>query len=236
MIPWLDVDDPFPAVQHALDEPNGLLAAGGDLSPDRLIDAYRRGIFPWFNDEDPVLWWSPDPRMVLLVGELHLSRSLRRVIQSGRFAVTFDTAFDEVMRGCAEPRREQDGTWIGQEMLTAYHRLATLGSAHSVEVWAGNRLAGGLYGVAIGRMFFGESMFTRVSDASKVALVHLVRQLDRWGFEMVDCQMATEHLVSLGARQVPRTRFVRDVERLTKEPSIPSPWRFDEDLVNRQVR
>ena len=230
MIPFLELDDPFPPVELALRDPNGLLAAGGDLSPERLIDAYTRGIFPWFGDDDPLLWWSPDPRMVLHVGELRVSRSLRRTLRSGRFQVTLDTAFTEVVAGCAEPRPEQDGTWITPDMTEAYVRLAALGFAHSVEAWTDDRLAGGLYGVAIGRMFFGESMFTRVSDASKVAFVHLVGQLERWGIPLVDCQMSTHHLASLGAREIPRADFVREVRRLVRQPSVPAPWRFDEDL------
>jgi leucyl/phenylalanyl-tRNA--protein transferase len=217
-------------VELALRDPNGLLAAGGDLSPERLLDAYARGIFPWFGDDDPLLWWSPDPRMVLAAGDLRISRSLRRVLQSGRFHVTMDTAFAEVMAGCAEPRPGQDGTWITPEIADAYARLATLGFAHSVEAWSDGTLAGGLYGVAIGRMFFGESMFSRVSDASKVALVHLVRQLERWGLPIIDCQMSTPHLASLGARDIARTDFVRAVGRLVRQPAVPAPWRFDADL------
>jgi leucyl/phenylalanyl-tRNA---protein transferase len=230
MIPFLEPDEPFPPVEFALRDPNGLLAAGADLSPERLIDAYARGIFPWFGDDDPLLWWSPDPRMVLHVGELRVSRSLRRVIRSGRFTVTVDTAFREVMAGCAEPRPEQEGTWITTEMTEAYVRLAALGFAHSVEAWLDGTLAGGLYGVAVGRMFFGESMFTRVTDASKVAFVHLVRQLERWDLPLIDCQMSTPHLASLGAREIPRAEFVRDVARLVRQPAVPSPWRFDRDL------
>jgi leucyl/phenylalanyl-tRNA--protein transferase len=236
VIPWLDVDDPFPDVEEALDDPNGLLAAGADLSPARLIEAYRRGIFPWFNDHDPILWWSPDPRMVLLPRELHVSHSLKRVLKSQRFVVTLDTAFADVMRGCAAPRDDGQGTWITGEMVAAYARLASRGLAHSVEVWRDNRLVGGLYGVAIGRMFFGESMFSRMSDASKVALVHLVQQLGRWDFELIDCQMATAHLASLGAREIPRAEFLRRVRRLTTEPPVPSPWRFDGHVVTPSSR
>jgi leucyl/phenylalanyl-tRNA--protein transferase len=230
MIPFLEPDEPFPPVEFALRDPNGLLAAGADLSPERLLDAYARGIFPWFGDDDPLLWWSPDPRMVLHVGELRVSRSLRRVIRSGKFVVTMDAAFAEVMAGCAQPRAEQDGTWITSEMTEAYVRLAALGFAHSVEAWADGTLAGGLYGVAVGRMFFGESMFTRVTDASKVAFVHLVRQLERWNVPLIDCQMSTQHLASLGAREIPRADFVRDVARLVRQPAVPAPWRFDPDL------
>jgi leucyl/phenylalanyl-tRNA---protein transferase len=230
MIPWLDRDDPFPPVERALRDPNGLLAAGGDLSPERLLDAYARGIFPWFGDEDPLLWWSPDPRMALFVRELHVSRSLRKIVTAGRFTVTFDRAFKEVMHGCAGPRGDESGTWITDDMLRAYAALHRLGFAHSVETWADDELVGGLYGVALGRMFYGESMFTRESNASKVALVTLVRQLERWGFEMIDCQMTTEHLASFGAREVPRETFLRDVRRLVKEAPVPSPWNADADL------
>lgn len=230
MIPFLEPDEPFPPVELALRDPNGLLAAGADLSPGRLIDAYARGIFPWFGDDDPLLWWSPDPRMVLAAADLRVSRSLRRVIRSGRFHVTMDSAFAEVMAGCAEPRPAQDGTWITAEMTDAYARLAALGFAHSVEAWIDGTLAGGLYGVAIGRMFFGESMFSRVTDASKVALVRLVRQLERWGVPMIDCQMSTPHLASLGARDIARADFVRAVGRLVRQPAVPAPWRFDADL------
>jgi leucyl/phenylalanyl-tRNA--protein transferase len=232
VIPWLDADEPFPPVESALVEPNGLLAAGADLSVDRLLDAYRHGIFPWFGEEDPLLWWSPDPRMVLLVDELHVSRSLRRVIRSHRYALTFDKAFRDVMSGCAGMRDGREGTWITSAMLEAYTRLATLGFAHSVEAWRGDELAGGLYGVAIGRMFYGESMFSRHTDASKVALAHLVRQLERWGFEMIDCQMSTAHLASLGAREIPRAEFLSRLEGLTRKPSVPAPWVIDADLYN----
>lgn len=228
MIPWLEPYEPFPPVELALREPNGLLAAGGDLSTGRLLDAYRQGIFPWFNGDDPLLWWSPDPRMVLDVAELHVSRSLRRTVKSGVFDVTMDTAFGAVMEGCAEPRPGQDGTWITAEMMEAYARLAIEGHAHSVEAWADGALAGGLYGVAIGRMFFGESMFARRSDASKVAFVALVRQLERWGFDLIDCQMATSHLASLGAREIRRSEFLARVRHLVTKPPVPSPWRFDQ--------
>jgi leucyl/phenylalanyl-tRNA--protein transferase len=231
VIPFLEPDDPFPPLDFALREPNGLLAAGADLSPRRLIEAYASGIFPWFGEDDPVLWWSPDPRMVLYARELRVSRSLRRVVKSGRFEVTLDTDFPGVMAGCAERRPGQDGTWITGEMMQAYGRLATLGYAHSVESWLDGSLAGGLYGVVIGRMFFGESMFTRATDASKVAFVHLVHQLERWGMPLIDCQMSTRHLASLGARDVPRAQFVREMRRLARQPPIPLPWRFDPDLL-----
>jgi leucyl/phenylalanyl-tRNA--protein transferase len=231
MIPWLGKNDPFPPVQLALTEPNGLLAAGADLSPARLLDAYAHGIFPWFSDGDPLLWWSPDPRMVLFLDEVHVARSLRRVIRSGRFSVTLDEAFPDVIAGCAEPRPGQDGTWITTAMRDAYESLATMGYAHSVETWADDELVGGLYGVAVGRMFFGESMFARESDASKVALVHLVRQLQRWDFQLIDCQMSTTHLASLGAREIPRSQFVREVSRLVRQSATRGRWSIEQDLV-----
>lgn len=206
--------------------PNGLLAAGGGLAPERLIDAYARGVFPWFSEGDPVLWWSPDPRMVLFLDELHVSRSLDRRIRRGGFEVRADTAFGDVITACSAPREDQAGTWISPLMIRAYQRLHDLGYAHSAETWIDGALAGGLYGVAIGHMFFGESMFTRVSDASKLALVTLVRSLRRWGFELLDCQMRTAHLASLGAREVPRREFLAKVGRLVREPAIPSPWTF----------
>jgi leucyl/phenylalanyl-tRNA---protein transferase len=230
-IPWLDDNDPFPPVEAALVEPNGLLAAGGGLSPARLMDAYSRGIFPWFGEDDPVLWWTPDPRMVLWLDELHVSRSLRRRLRSGRFSVTVDRAFEAVIRGCAEPRDDDAGTWITREMLAAYGQLAARHHAHSVETWADGRLVGGLYGVARGRMFYGESMFSRVTDASKVALVTLVRQLQRWGFELIDCQMSTTHLASLGAREIPRAEFLQHVGRLASLPAAAARWTLDADVV-----
>lgn len=232
MLTWLDPTDPFPPVERALRRPNGLLAAGADLSPARLIDAYSRGIFPWFGDDDPLLWWSPDPRMVLRLADLRVTRSLRKRIRSGVFRVTADTAFEAVMAGCAGPRADADGTWITGEMFEAYVALHRMGQAHSVESWAGDALVGGLYGVALGRMFFGESMFARQSDASKVAFAHLVRQLERWGFTMIDCQMATAHLASLGAAEMPRATFLDEVRRLVAMPPVPSPWSFEPGLAD----
>ena len=223
-IPWLAERDPFPPVETALRDPDGLLAAGDDLSPERLVEAYTRGIFPWFGGDDPVLWWSPDPRMVLWLPDLHQSRSLRRAIRSARYVVTLDAAFPRVVAGCAEPRDGEGGTWITAGMAEAYNRLAALGYAHSVEVWSEGTVVGGLYGVALGRMFYAESMFSRRRDASKVALVYLVRQLEHWGFELIDCQMSTPHLASLGAREIPRTEFLQAVDRLIRLPAVPSPW------------
>jgi leucyl/phenylalanyl-tRNA---protein transferase len=231
MIPWLEPGDPFPPVEEALRDPNGLLAAGDDLSTPRLLQAYEHGIFPWFGDGDPVLWWSPDPRMVLATDAMRVSRSLRKTIRAGRFRVTADTAFPQVIAACAEPRPDQDGTWITGAVFDAYCALAAMGVAHSIEAWDGDTLVGGLYGVALGRMFFGESMFARRSDASKVGLVHLVRQLRRWGFPLIDCQMSTSHLASLGARTVSRAEFLAVVRRCVGEPPVLSPWRLDADLA-----
>jgi leucyl/phenylalanyl-tRNA---protein transferase len=227
MIPWLGPGDPFPPIETAMHDPNGLLAAGADLSPERLVDAYSRGIFPWFNEEEPPLWWSPDPRMVVFAAERRVTRSLRKVMDSGRFRVTLDTAFADVMSGCAEPRPGQDGTWITTQIFDAYLELARLGFAHSVETWEGDQLVGGLYGVGIGRMFFGESMFARRSDASKVAFVSLLAQFERWGMPLVDCQVPTSHLGSLGGREIPRREFLEHVSQLVRQSAVPAPWRFE---------
>jgi leucyl/phenylalanyl-tRNA--protein transferase len=231
MIPWLDRNQPFPPLSQALMEPNGLLAAGGNLSAERLIDAYRQGIFPWYSTDQPLLWWSPDPRMVLIPDELKISRSLGKRVHKRDFEIRIDTAFEPVMRACAAPRDSQSGTWITDDMINAYTTLNQQGLAHSVETWIDGVLAGGLYGVGLGRMFYGESMFTRATDASKIALAHLARQLQRWQFGMVDCQMNTPHLASLGAREIPRADFVRRLKVLVDcEP--PHSWQFDNDLFD----
>ncbi len=224
LIPWLGTGTAFPPLTSALEEPNGLLAVGGDLSPRRLLAAYRRGIFPWYSEGDPILWWSPDPRMVLFPAELHVTRSLAKTLRNAAYEVRFDTAFDDVMRGCAAPRAGQPGTWITAEMRGAYGRLHELGYAHSVETWVDGALAGGLYGVAIGRAFFGESMFSRRRDASKIAFVHLVAYLRAEGFGLVDCQMHTGHLASLGARTLPRREFSRRLKELVDCDRPPGRW------------
>ena len=226
MIPWLGRAHDFPPLERALDQPNGLLAAGGDLSAGRLLAAYRRGIFPWFSEGEPILWWSPDPRMVLYPAEVRVSRSLRKALRRDEQEIRVDTAFTAVMRACAEPRPQQAGTWIVPAMIGAYAELHACGYAHSVETWRAGELVGGLYGVAIGRAFFGESMFTRATDASKVALVHLARQLERWQFGMIDCQMRTAHLAALGAREIARARFSRDLQQLVNYPAEPRTWTF----------
>lgn len=227
MLPWLTSDAPFPPVETALEEPNGLLCAGMDLSPERILEAYGQGIFPWFNPGEPVLWWSPDPRMVLVPAELKISRSLRQRIKRGDYEIRVDTRFGQVMQACAAPRSGQSGTWIGRPMLDAYTRLHHMGYAHSVETWMDGELAGGLYGIAIGRMFYGESMFSRKTDASKLALAHLCRQLDAWGFGLIDCQMETAHLASMGARPIPRKAFIREMKRLLELEPVPAPWHFN---------
>ena len=225
MIPWLGPTDPFPPLDRALADPDGLLAAGGTLDAARLIDAYARGIFPWSSEGQPLLWWSPDPRMVLYCDELRVSRSLRKRIREGRFEIRVDTAFDAVMAACAAPREGQAGTWITGAMRRAYGELHRRGYAHSVEAWREDRLAGGLYGVALGRVFFGESMFARETDASKVALVHLVAMLRELGVPIIDCQQQTAHLAALGARPVPRATFAAILGELIHSTAPPSGWR-----------
>lgn len=198
----------FPDVSQALSEPNGLLAIGGDLAPERLLQAYRQGVFPWYSEGQPVLWWSPDPRLVLFPAELKVSRSLRRAVNKDRFRITIDQAFSRVIRACAEPRHDEGETWITAEMEQAYIHLHRLGWAHSVEAWCEGELVGGFYGIAIGRVFFGESMFHRVADASKVAFAVFVRQIQAHGYALIDCQVSTAHLLSLGAREISRKEFV----------------------------
>lgn len=269
MIPWLNDNTPFPPVEHALRSPNGLLAAGGSLSVPRLLDAYHHGIFPWFNPGDPILWWSPDPRMVLIPSEFKISRSLAKVLRNAPYEVRTDTAFEQVMRSCAAPRTiHQDGhhgTWIHEDVIAAYCALHQLGYAHSVEVWMNGQLVGGLYGVGIGHMFYGESMFSNVSNASKIALAHLARQFERWLLSpstrlhtgpstglitsdlatvsgqpgrmasnfirtgMIDCQMNTPHLASLGAREIPRSEFIASLKELVHCAPI-TDWQFDSDI------
>lgn len=225
-------DDPaaFPPLEAALRDPDGLLAVGGDLSVTRLVAAYARGIFPWFGPGDPILWWSPDPRFILEPANVHVGRSLRRTLARGTYQYTFDAAFAEVVSGCARSLRNgQRGTWITPDMEAAYRALHAAGHAHSVEAWRDGELVGGLYGVSLGRAFFGESMFARADDASKGAFVVLCRHLARWGFPLVDCQMETAHLARFGAGRVPRAEFAR---RLGEAVALPAPdWRMDEGLA-----
>jgi len=224
VIPRLDSRSPFPPIEQALRDPDGLLAAGGDLTVPRLVDAYSRGIFPWFAEGQPVLWWSPDPRMVLYVDEFAISRSLRRRIAAGVYSITIDTAFDDVIHACAGPRAGQQGTWITSAMVDAYRALHRAGYAHSVEAWRDGQLAGGLYGMALGRVFFGESMFTRQPDASKVALAHLVSQMHLLSVPMIDCQQQTRHLASMGARPIPRALFAAKLRELIHSTDAPAGW------------
>lgn len=228
MIPLLGPLDPFPAVDTAREDLGGLLAVGADLSPARLLDAYRMGVFPWGTYEGLPLWYTPDPRMVLFPGEERIHRSLLKTLRKGDYEIRLDSDFRGVIEACAAtPRPGQDGTWISADMRSAYVRLFELGWAHSVETWVGGELAGGLYGLAIGRMFYGESMFSRRTDASKIAFAHLARFLTRENFGMIDCQMHTSHLASLGAREIPRAEFNRRLAELTASPGGRGRWPVD---------
>ncbi|MFZ4536158.1 leucyl/phenylalanyl-tRNA--protein transferase [Propionivibrio sp.] len=228
MIPWLERADAFPPLELALSEPNGLLCAGGDLSPQRIVQAYRQGVFPWYSAGEPILWWSPDPRMVLVPSEFRISRSLRRTLRNGDYLIRLDSNFPTVIRACAKtPRNGQAGTWISAEMQAAYCKLYELGFAHSVETWVDNKLVGGLYGLAIGKMFYGESMFSHATDASKIAIAHLTRFLEAQGFGLIDCQMNTPHLASLGAREIPRNEFIASLHELTAIPPLKGRWASD---------
>ncbi|GAA0685574.1 leucyl/phenylalanyl-tRNA--protein transferase [Marinobacterium maritimum] len=220
MIPWLADDSlEFPPLEQALVEPDGLLAAGGDLSEARLLSAYRNGIFPWYNPGEPILWWSPDPRCVLFPQDLYLSRSMRKRLRKTDYAVTFDCAFAKVVAACAAPRRGQEGTWISEDIFKAYLNLHRRGYAHSVEVWIDQKLVGGLYGLGIGKVFFGESMFSSQRDCSKIAFAWLTTQLQYWGYELIDCQVYNDHLASLGATEIPRVIFARELARLRDLPN-----------------
>jgi leucyl/phenylalanyl-tRNA--protein transferase len=221
VLAWLESTDPFPPVERALKNPNGLLAAGGELSLERLLEAYRRGVFPWYSGAEPVLWWSPDPRMVLYCKELKVPRSLAKSTRNKGYEVRVDTDFAAVLEGCAD--RPQ--TWLGPDMRKAYLRLHRAGYAHSFETWRAQELVGGLYGVALGRMFYGESMFSRATDASKVALVRLVGELREREFPLIDCQMHTPLLASLGARAIPRRTFLRELTALVNYPASPGKWK-----------
>ncbi|QKE63450.1 leucyl/phenylalanyl-tRNA--protein transferase [Aquipseudomonas campi] len=219
MLTWLQrATLDFPPLDKALREPNGLLAAGGDLSPARLVAAYRHGCFPWYSQGQPLLWWSPDPRTVLFPYEFHLSRSLTKLIRQQRFTVSFDRDFASVIQACAEPRAYADGTWITESMQSAYLHLHHQGIAHSVEVWENGQLVGGLYGLAMGQLFFGESMFSRTDNASKVGFATLVGKLREWGFVLIDCQMPTQHLHSFGARAIPRSEFATYLQHHLDQP------------------
>lgn len=228
---WLSPDDPaedFPSVDSALSEPDGLLAAGGDLSPVRLLSAYRQGIFPWYDEGQPLLWWSPDPRCVFRAGDYHVSRRLRRELRTSTAEIRINTAFPAVVRACASPRRSEQGTWITTDMMAAYERLHHLGWAHSIEIWHSGKLSGGLYGLSIGRVFFAESMFSVTANASKIALLVLSQMLDSGHLQLIDCQLVSRHLLSLGATAMPRVKFIaclksacEPADRQTNWPDAP---------------
>ena len=231
MIPILseDPESPFPAIDTALAYPRGLLAAGGDLSPARLINAYQHGIFPWYSEGEPILWWSPAPRCVLYPERVHMSRRLRRHYNQGTFRITADQAFNQVIAACATERPENEGTWISDDMQLAYIRLHESGCAHSVEVWKQDELVGGIYGLALGSVFFGESMFSRVTDASKISLVALCKQLQKWGFSLLDCQISNPHLSSMGAEEISRNEFQRHLANTGK----PDQWQESFTVTGR---
>ena len=229
---WLPASgDPaaFPSAEDALREPDGLLAAGGDLQPQRLLSAYVRGIFPWYDEDQPILWWSPDPRAVLWPGDLHISRRMARTLRTMDIRFTADRAFDAVIEGCAAPRRTSSGTWITRDMIRAYRRLHGLGWAHAFEGWSGGQLVAGLYGIAIGRVFFAESMFTRMNNASKAVLFNAVRYLQARSFELIDCQVWSDHVRTLGATTLPRSEFLHHLRRLCAEPGEPGTWKRDHE-------
>jgi leucyl/phenylalanyl-tRNA--protein transferase len=235
VIPWLRGDQPFPPVSKALRSPNGLLCAGGDLSPGRLVEAYRHGIFPWFSEGDPILWWSPDPRCVFHTDALHPNRSLRRANPGKDWRVTVDRAFRQVVHACAAPRPRQNGTWICPAMIDAYVALHDAGYAHSVEVWEHERLVGGIYGICIGRLFCGESMFSAQSGGSKLALCALAALLRAWRFPLLDAQVSNPHLLGLGAVEIPRETFLRQVGTLTCMPFDQARWRHLPSLSAQQI-
>jgi leucyl/phenylalanyl-tRNA--protein transferase len=217
-------DQAFPPVALALSEPDGLLAVGGCLSTQRIINAYSQGIFPWYSDEDPILWWSPDPRLVIFPKQLHISKSLHKTLRRQVFQISIDTAFTEVIKACAAPRSKETGTWLSPEMQTAYIRLHQEGHAHSVEAWQDNKLVGGLYGLAVGQVFFGESMFHSKTDASKAAFVSLIKQLSLWGYQIIDCQVHTPHLISLGAEEITRQRFSALLQQYHQRQPAATAW------------
>ncbi len=220
-------DEQFPPVEQAEQEPDGLLAAGGDLSVPRLLSAYRSGIFPWYNEDQPILWWSPDPRTILYPEQLRISRSLRKSIRNCGFSLSINQAFPEVVTSCADPRPKQPDTWISRDMQQAYLELHRQGHAHSIEVWHQSELVGGLYGVSIGRVFFGESMFSRRDDASKIALVFLREKLISWGYQLIDCQVYSEHIISLGAEEIPRSTFCDLLTRWCNTEPHTNSWLLD---------
>ena len=229
MIPWLDEDNPkFPDIDKALSDPDGLLAAGGNLDSTTLINAYQRGIFPWYSEPDPVLWWSPNPRCILKPDQVHISKSMKKVLRQQTFTLSWDTAFDEVIRACAAARAYTEETWITDDMLNAYQNLHDQGIAHSLEVWQEDKLVGGLYGLAIGAVFFGESMFSNTNNSSKFAFIKLCEQLEKAEFALIDCQVESEHLTRLGAYTIARQDFKRQLDAATHRHISKPPWAYHE--------
>ncbi len=229
MIPWLDEDNPtFPPPSNALNDPDGLLAAGGNLNAQTLLDAYRQGIFPWYSDPDPILWWSPDPRCILEPHHVHISKSMKKVLKRNHFSVTWNSAFLEVIQACAAARAYTKETWITDHMLEAYMQLHRKGIAHSLEVWQDNKLVGGLYGLAIGAVFFGESMFSIANNSSKFAFIKLCESLEQSGFRLIDCQVESEHLCRLGAYTVPRDQFLLQLKSALTIDIKQAPWSYHE--------
>ena len=228
MLTYLDPrlpEQPFPKVKHALKDPDGLVAVGGCLSPERLINAYKHGIFPWFNPGDPILWWSPDPRLCLLPNQFKPSKSLQRLARKNNFTVRIDQSFNAVIKACARPRKTQAETWISPEMINAYQTLHTIGVAHSIEVYLNNTLVGGLYGLGIGQVFFGESMFHTESNASKLAFYFLIGKLREWNYQLIDCQVKSEHIINWGAKEIPRDRFITLVNQYSTRFTAVEAWR-----------
>ncbi len=230
-LPFISPNDQsyrFPDVELAHLEPDGLLAFGGDLSPQRLLNAYALGIFPWFNDDQPILWWSPNPRLVLIPQKIHRSRSLKKTIKKSTLHITYDQAFKQVIEACSQPREKQKETWISRDIKEAYFQLHQMGYAHSFEAWDNDELVGGLYGIAMGQVFFGESMFSLQSNASKIAFSSAVQLLTSWGYQLIDCQVETEHLQSFGAENIDRTLFSKMLAELTEKPASPHAWQQTE--------
>lgn len=219
-------ETPFPDPEQAERDPNGLLAVGGDLHPQRLLQAYARGIFPWYSEDQPILWWNPDPRMVLYPEKVHVSRSLRRQLRRGGLTISFDTAFKQVIQACAEPRADQDGTWLLPEMRAAYQGLHRMEVAHSIELWREDQLVGGLYGIGLGKVFFGESMFSRIRSASRIVMVALCERMQAFGYHFLDCQVFNPHLASMGAEEIPRARFLAELDAALSEPEDPLMWQM----------
>ena len=235
---WIDPYDEsggFPDINLAMKEPNGLLAVGGNLAPKRLVDAYKKGIFPWYTEGQPILWWSPDPRSVLFPDKLNISRSTIKKIRQDKYHITVDRAFKRVITQCAAPRSDGNGTWLTSQMIDAYSNLHELGYAHSAECWLDGELVGGLYGVSIGRVFFGESMYSRNSDASKIAFIYLATQLKEWGYAMIDCQVHSNYLQSLGASVIPRQEYINLINHWTKLPALNKQWVLENKLINSLI-